>query len=230
MTESDKHSKTDGHTGPSAKTGEAGSSQENCARDPRRDRLLRGLKDDARFLKNWASRPLTTGAVSPSGKALAERMARTVDLQSDLPVVELGPGTGAVTKALLQRGVPPQRIIALEFNRDFCKLLRNRFPGCRILQGDAYALGKTLQDHGITQAACFVSSLPLFTRPLADRIALINAALSLMPRGGEFIQFSYALVPPVRSGELQSPCELNVSPWIMLNLPPARVWRYATIL
>lgn len=227
MTASDKHSKADGMTAQPASGGKAGSSQENCERDLRRDRLFRGLKDDARFLKNWASRPLTTGAVSPSGKALAERMARTVDLQSDLPVVELGPGTGVVTKALLQRGVPPQRIVAIEFNPDFCKLLHTRFPGCRILQGDAYTLDKTLQTHGIAEAACFVSSLPLFSRPLADRIALINAALTLMPQGGEFIQFSYALVPPVRSGELRGPCEVNVSPWIMRNLPPARVWRYA---
>lgn len=197
--------------------------------DQRRDRLLSGIKDDARFLRNWASKPLTTGAVSPSGKALTERMAETVDIHSDLPVIELGPGTGAVTKALLKRGVKPQNLFAVEFNPDFCKLLHKRFPECNILQGDAYALGKTLKDHGIEEVASIVSSLPLFTRPLADRVKLLSAALSLMPRGGEFIQFSYALVPPVKTQELPVASELTVSPWIMLNLPPARVWRYKTL-
>lgn len=197
-----------------------------CEKNDRKVRLLSGLKDDARFLKNWASKPLTTGAVSPSGKALAQRMARPVGLNSDVPVIELGPGTGAVTKALLEHGVHPKRLFAVEFNPDFCKLLRKRFPDCNILQGDAYSIQKTLADYGVHEASSFVSSLPLFTRPLADRISLINAAISLMPKGGEFIQFSYALVPPVKVEEMSFPCELNVSPWIMLNLPPARVWRY----
>lgn len=201
-------------------------SQDDCAKGPRRERILRGLKDDARFLKNWASKPLTTGAVSPSGKALAQRMARPVDLNSDIPVVELGPGTGAVTKALLQHGVEPKRLFAVEYNKDFCTLLRQRFPLCNILQGDAYAIKETLAANDIHEASSFVSSLPLFTRPLADRVSLITAALALMPKGGEFIQFSYALVPPVKTDEIPVPCELNVSPWIMLNLPPARVWRY----
>lgn len=199
---------------------------DDCEKSDRKVRLLSGLKDDARFLKNWASKPLTTGAVSPSGKALAQRMARPVDLNSDVPVVELGPGTGAVTKALLEHGVHPKRLFAVEFNPDFCKLLRKRFPDCNILQGDAYNIKNTLADYGVNEASSFVSSLPLFTRPLADRISLINAAIALMPKGGEFIQFSYALVPPVKVEEIPVPCELNVSPWIMLNLPPARVWRY----
>ncbi|MEP0521718.1 MAG: rRNA adenine N-6-methyltransferase family protein [Hyphomicrobiales bacterium] len=199
---------------------------DECVKNDRKDRLLRGLKDDARFLRNWASKPLTTGAVSPSGKALAQRMARPVDLNSDIPVVELGPGTGAVTKALLEHGVHPKRLFAVEFNPDFCKLLRKRFPDCNILQGDAYSIEKTLAGYGVSEASSFVSSLPLFTRPLADRISLITAAISLMPKGGEFIQFSYALVPPVKVDEMPLSCELNVSPWIMLNLPPARVWRY----
>lgn len=223
--------KGDDESGEERPSQESDGSPEHCQTShhrthPRRDRLLSGLKDDARFLKNWASKPLTTGAVSPSGKALTERMAETVNIQSDLPVVELGPGTGAVTKALLKRGVKPQRLFAVEFNPDFCKLLRKRFPECNILQGDAYSLKKTLKDHGIEEAASIVSSLPLFTRPLADRIQLINAALSLMPKGGEFIQFSYALVPPVKISELPQGSELTSSPWIMLNLPPARVWRY----
>lgn len=223
--------KGDDESGDERRSEEQDGSTEHCHTShrrghQRRDRLLSGLKDDARFLRNWASKPLTTGAVSPSGKALTERMAETVNIQSNLPVVELGPGTGAVTKALLKRGVKPQRLFAVEFNPDFCKLLRKRFPECNILQGDAYSLEKTLNDHGIDEAASIVSSLPLFTRPLADRIQLIKTALSLMPKGGEFIQFSYALVPPVKIPDLPRGSELTSSPWIMLNLPPARVWRY----
>ena len=221
----------DGKSKDGRSSEEVGGSSEHCSmnhsrQNHRRDRLLAGLKDDARFLKNWASKPLATGAVSPSGKALTERMAETVDIQSDLPVIELGPGTGAVTKALLKRGVRPQNLFCVEFNPEFCTLLRKRFPECHILQGDAYALKKTLLDHGIDRVSSVVSSLPLFTKPVAERIKLINSALSLMPNGGEFIQFSYALVPPVKTQELPAGSELTGSPWIMMNLPPARVWRY----
>ena len=189
-------------------------------------RLLRGLRDDARFIKNWASKPLTTGAVSPSGKALAKNMAMPVDPQDTRPVIELGPGTGAVTKALLQHGVLPKRLFAVEYNPEFCIFLRERFEGCTIIQGDAYNIRDTLDAHGVEAPSTFVSSLPLFTRPLADRCRLVDEALAMLPPGGEFVQFSYALVPPVRPKDLTVECTLDVGRWIVLNVPPARVWRY----
>lgn len=187
-------------------------------------KLKSAVADEVRFLCNWMGRPLTTGAVSPSGKALTKLMASFVDPADPRPVVELGPGTGVVTKALLDRGVAPERLVSIEFNPDFCALLRKRFIGVNIIEGDAYTLGETLKGTVDGEISAVVSSLPLFTRPPEMRRALILEALDRMPPGRPLIQFSYALVPPVPA----EPGRFTVehTHWVVMNLPPARVWLY----
>lgn len=187
-------------------------------------KLKSAVADEVRFLCNWMGRPLTTGAVSPSGKALTKLMASFVDPADPRPVVELGPGTGVVTKALLDRGVAPERLVSIEFNPDFCALLRKRFAGVNIIEGDAYTLGETLKGTVDGEISAVVSSLPLFTRPFEMRRALILEALDRMPAGRPLIQFSYALVPPVPA----EPGRFTVehTHWVVMNLPPARVWLY----
>ncbi|MBB3931062.1 phosphatidylethanolamine/phosphatidyl-N-methylethanolamine N-methyltransferase [Kaistia hirudinis] len=188
-------------------------------------RKLKALvADEVRFLRSWMGRPLTTGAVSPSGKALTKLMASFVDPGDKLPVVELGPGTGVVTQALLERGVAPGRIISIEFNPEFCTLLQRRFPGVRIVEGDAYGFSTTLKGWVDGPVSAVVSSLPLFTRPPEMRRKLIVDALDRMPAGRPFIQFSYALVPPVpaETGRFS----VEHTNWVVMNLPPARVWIY----
>lgn len=188
-------------------------------------RKLKALvADEVRFLKNWMGRPLTTGAVSPSGKALTKLMASFVDPGDTLPVVELGPGTGVVTQALLERGVAPGRIVSVEFNPEFCTLLQRRFPGVRIVEGDAYGFSTTLKGWVDGPVSAVVSSLPLFTRPPEMRRKLIVDALDRMPAGRPFIQFSYALVPPVSAETGRFSVEHTN--WVVMNLPPARVWIY----
>ena len=86
------------------------------------------MADGLRFFRTWLRKPVLTGAVSPSGKALARAMAALVEPDSRWPVLELGPGTGPVTAALIERGVAPERIVAVEFNPDFCALLVERLP------------------------------------------------------------------------------------------------------
>ena len=123
------------------------------------------------------------------------------------PVIELGPGTGPVTDALIRRGVAQDRLVLVEYNPEFCQLLKRRFPKATIIQGDAYDLKETLS--GILQepAAATVSSLPLFTKPMDQRLDLLETAQELMHPGAPFIQFTYAVVPPIpaRSQELQGP-------------------------
>jgi phosphatidylethanolamine/phosphatidyl-N-methylethanolamine N-methyltransferase len=181
------------------------------------------IEDDARFLKSWLDRPLVTGAVSPSGKALATMMARYVDPGIEGPVIEIGPGTGPVTEALIRRGIDEARLILIEFNPDFCRLLRQRFPRARVIEGDAYSLAATLGELD-EPAAAVVSSLPLFTKPEALRLGLLHTAFRLMHPGSPFIQFTYATVSPMPLR--QRDFEAMVSPRVWLNLPPARVWIY----
>ena len=182
------------------------------------------IEDEARFLRSWVENPLRTGAVSPSGRFLARTMAGYVDIDLPGPIVELGPGTGPVTEALLRRGVAEDRLVLVEFNPDFCRLLRKRFPAARVVQGDAYGLTRTLDGVVDLPAAAVVSSLPLFTKPLAEREALLQGAFSLMHPAAPFIQFTYATVPPIPKDGPGYRAQGSARIW--WNLPPARVWVY----
>jgi phosphatidylethanolamine/phosphatidyl-N-methylethanolamine N-methyltransferase len=102
------------------------------------------LDDEVRFLRSWIEKPLHMGAVMPSSKLLARTMAQYVAVDSKGPVIELGPGTGAITNALLEHGVDQKRLVLVEYNPGFCALLRDRYPQARVVQGDAYALRDSL--------------------------------------------------------------------------------------
>ncbi len=189
-------------------------------------RLEERLVDEARFIKSWFGNPSLAGAVSPSGRFLARTMARYVDPHGTGPVVELGPGTGAITEALLQRGVAPSRLLLVEFDAAFCALLRRRFPGVRVVQGDAYHLRETLSPLLEVPASAVVSSLPLLNKPERERLALLAGAFEIMAANGCFIQFTYGLISPVPRKNAKLAFDAEVSPPIWLNLPPARVWVY----
>ncbi len=182
------------------------------------------LDDEMQFIRSWIEKPLSTGAVMPSSKALARTMARYVDPQSSGPVIELGPGTGPVTEALVQHGVDPARLVLVEFNPTFCRLLRTRYPAATVVQGDAYRLRRLLETFVREPAAAVVSGLPLITKPLRTRLRLISDAMSLLAAGAPFIQFTYAMVPPIPKA--LSGIKAEASELIWMNLPPARVWVY----
>ena len=152
-------------------------------------------------------------------------MARYVDPHVTGPVIELGPGTGPVTEALVAQGVDPARLVLVEYNPMFCRLLHSRYPAATIVQGDAYglkrALGKVIAPH---TAAAVVSGLPIVTKAVRTRLRLINEALGFLSPGAPFIQFTYAVVPPLPRAVAGMRAEASERIW--LNLPPARVWVY----
>jgi phosphatidylethanolamine/phosphatidyl-N-methylethanolamine N-methyltransferase len=180
--------------------------------------------DTFRFFRTWLSKPKLTGAVAPSGKALARAMAAQVPSNSDLPILELGPGTGVVTAALIERGLRPQRIIAVEYNPDFCGLIRDRYRGVTVVQGDAYDLAATLPKRFGGPYAAVISSLPLLNRPYDDRIKVITSAIGRIHGTGGYIQFSYGFGPPVKSTPGQF--AVRQTAFVLANIPPARVWVY----
>src|ERR1043165_8184984 len=98
------------------------------------------LDDEVRFIGSWIKKPLAVGAVTPSSKPLARTMAQYVDPNASGPVIELGPGTGPITEALVEQGVDPARLVLVEFNPAFCELLRRRFPEATVVQADPYRL------------------------------------------------------------------------------------------
>jgi len=182
------------------------------------------IDDEVHFIRSWMEKPLATGAVMPSGRPLARAMAHCVVPEIPGPIVELGPGTGAVTAALIERGIAPSRLTLVEFNPTFCRLLRTRYPEATVVQGDAYSLKRLLGGLVREPAAAVVSGLPLFTKPLKFRLRLISDAFALLAPDAPFVQFTYALVPPIPRGYSGARAEAAERIW--LNIPPARVWVY----
>jgi phosphatidylethanolamine/phosphatidyl-N-methylethanolamine N-methyltransferase len=182
------------------------------------------LDDEVHFIRSWMEKPLATGAVIPSGKPLARTMANFVNPDVAGPIIELGPGTGAVTAALVEQGVDAARLMLVEFNPTFCRLLRTRYPDATVVLGDAYSLKRLMGSRLRQPASAIVSGLPLFTKPLRLRLRLLADAFALLAPGAPFVQFTYALVPPIPRSYAGARAQASERIWF--NFPPARVWVY----
>ena len=182
------------------------------------------LDDEVRFLRSWIEKPLHMGAVMPSSKLLARTMAQYVDVDSKGPVIELGPGTGAITNALIEHGVDQKRLVLVEYNPGFCALLRDRYPHAKVVQGDAYALRASLDKVLDAPASAVISGLPLVTKPMLTRLKLIRDAFVALAPGAPFVQFTYSVAPPIPKSLPGVSTEASERIW--MNLPPARVWVY----
>jgi len=182
------------------------------------------LDDEVRFLRSWIEKPLHMGAVMPSGRLLARTMAQYVDVDSSAPVVELRPGTGAITNVLIEHGIDQKRLVLVEYDPGFCALLRDRYPHAKVVQGDAYTLRDSLWDVLSVRASAIVSGLPLVTKTMMTRLKLIRDAFLALAPGAPFVQFTYSVVPPIPRSLPGVSTEASERIW--MNLPPARVWVY----
>ena len=178
------------------------------------------MSDYGAFLRGLLDHPRDVSAPTPSSPALAAVIAAQVDPQIEGLVLELGPGTGVVTQALLDRGVTAGRLLVIENNDFFVAVLKRRFPGVRIVHGDAMAFERYLpQDARI---AAIVSGLPLLNFPAEARRDLIERALSRQSQRGRFVQLSYGWQPAVAANG-----RFSVSKSVVWrNFPPAHVWTY----
>jgi phosphatidylethanolamine/phosphatidyl-N-methylethanolamine N-methyltransferase len=186
----------------------------------------RGLADGAHFFKSFVTAPRLTGAVAPSGRALARAMAMAIAPAPHGLVVELGPGTGPVTERLIEVGVARERLVLIEYDSGFCGILNERFAPARIVRGDAFDLPAALAEFAGEPIAAVVSSLPLLNQPPARREKLIGDAFRLMGRAGVFVQFTYGLRSPIPHEVCANRYSAHRGRPIWRNLPPARVWTY----
>jgi len=175
------------------------------------------------FLRGLIRDPKGVSAPTPSSPALARAIAADVDLSREGLVLELGPGTGAVTQALLDRGLSPERLIAIERESSFVQVMRERFPFVKLYQGDAMRFDTFLPPDA--QVAAVVSGLPLLHVPMPTRHALLRRALACQDQGGRFVQLSYSWRPPVEPG----PNVAVTRKIVWRNFPPAHVWTFAAI-
>ncbi len=181
------------------------------------------LADQWRFLRRLFVNPQRVGAVAPSSGGLARAMVAQMDAGRDGPILELGPGSGVMTRQLLASGIEPARLTVVERDPAFVRLIHGRFPGVNIAPGDAFDLDVTLAKHFTRPYAAVISGLPLLNFPADRRQVLIEGALAKLQAGAPFIQFSYGFKKPV---EPPAGTTAVHAAFVLFNLPPAHVWVY----
>lgn len=175
------------------------------------------------FLRRWAANPLQMGSVVPSSPALGRRIAAQIACGPDEVVVELGAGTGAISRALLEGGLPPDRLVVVEIVPEMAQHLARSLPGVTVVQGDAFALPEALPAalHGKVGTA--ICGIPLVLLPFAEQKRFVDAVEAVAPGRG-FLLYSYCVTSPLPWRKLGLTARREA--WTPLNLPPASVWRY----
>lgn len=185
--------------------------------------LLVKLNSTAMFLAEAVNRPRQVGAIAPSSPRLAAAMARWIPDDPEAYVLELGPGTGAVTEAMLKAGLRQEKLVAIEKSTKLVEHLRHKYPAATIIDGDALELDEQLlRTHGCAgPVAAVFSSLPMLNFPPETERQLAERIHAVLKPGGRLVQYTYHL-----SRERDTGLDLFrevASDVIWLNLPPARV-------
>jgi phosphatidylethanolamine/phosphatidyl-N-methylethanolamine N-methyltransferase len=186
-------------------------------------KLIAAIADSGLFLREWFADPQRTGAVAPSSRQLAAAMAGWLPSDPESFVLELGPGTGAVTAALLEHGLREDRLVAIENNPIMARRLRERFPSAHIILGDAWHLDDLLRlrRERIESVGAVISSLPLLNFPPHEAETLARKIRRVLDPGGKWVQYSYHIGNGHPRGA--SNFHLHASKIVWFNLPPARV-------
>lgn len=175
------------------------------------------------FFEQLLKRPYQISAIAPSSAKLAAAMTATLE-PSRGDIIEIGAGTGRITQAIIDRGIPAKNIHAIEMNPNFCAVLQKKFPDINLYQCSATEMAEL----SINSPQAVVSGLPLLSMPLGVQTAIIEGAFKLLGNAGKYIQFTYGPKPPIKA-ELRN--KLNLS-WtksskIWRNLPPASVYHFS---
>lgn len=196
----------------------------NAARPSLRKAISDRFDEELRFIKGWVDKPKAVGAILPTSSVTARRMASVVDPHSGLPVLELGPGTGVITRAILDRGVAPQNLYSIEYSEDFVRFLTRDYPGVNFIQGDAFDIDASLGDKRELTFDSIVSAVPLLNVPVARRVAYVEDLLSRIPAGRPIVQITYGPRSPVppRQGNYQ----MRRLDFVIRNIPPTTLWLY----
>jgi phospholipid N-methyltransferase len=189
------------------------------------------VREHAAFLAAFLRSPFSVGSVAPSSRWLAERMVREAALAEARTVVELGPGTGAITHAIVRGLSANALLLAVEFDAAFAEALARGFPRVRVVNDTAERLPELLARQGRAQADCILSSLPFAAFPRAQQERLLDAALRGLAPGGRFVTYAYLPAAWLATGRslrrlLASRFQrLDTTPVVWRNLPPAFVYR-----
>jgi phosphatidylethanolamine/phosphatidyl-N-methylethanolamine N-methyltransferase len=186
--------------------------------------LAEKFDDELQFFKGWIDRPKTVGSIVPTSSITARKMASIVNPASGLPVLEVGPGTGVITRAILARGVKPENLYALEYSPEFVRHLRRLYPGVNVIEGDAFNLSAALGDRSDMVFDSVVSGVPLLNFPVAQRIAYVESLLDRIPAGRPIVQLTYGPLSPIPPG--RGDYHVEHFHFVVRNIPPTQLWIY----
>ncbi|RAI58369.1 class I SAM-dependent methyltransferase [Roseicella frigidaeris] len=175
------------------------------------------------FFRRWMANPLQMGSIIPSSPSLCRRIAALVERAADEVVLELGAGTGVVSRALLAAGVPAERLVVVEIVPAMAEHLRAVMPGVQVICGDAFALERALPAHWHGRVGTAICGIPLVLLPLAQQRRFVAAVEAVAPGRG-FLLYTYCVTSPLPHGKLGLRARREA--WTPLNFPPASVWRY----
>lgn len=178
------------------------------------------------FFRRWLANPLEMGSIVPSSPALGRRIAAAVRAGPAGAVIELGAGTGAITRAMLEGGIAPARLTVIEIVPEMASILRATYPGVTVLCGDAWQLPSLLGAEARGRIGTVVCGIPLVLLPYARQRALVEAIEAVAPGRG-FLHYTYCLTSPLPARRLGL-TGARVA-WTPANFPPASVWRYAPL-
>jgi phosphatidylethanolamine/phosphatidyl-N-methylethanolamine N-methyltransferase len=164
------------------------------------------------------------GAVIPSSQALGRAIAQAVVWRPGQVVVELGAGTGAISQALLDSGMPPEALMMVELDRPLFEYLRERFPGVRVVNGDATRLTDILRQQGVEEVGTVISGIPMVNMTIDFQRAIVEQSFAVLDQQGALLQYSYSPISPIPAKKLG--IEAKLVRFVLRNLPPATVWRY----
>jgi phospholipid N-methyltransferase len=187
------------------------------------------LQEISTFLGAWIREPAATGAISPSSRRLAQLMTQTLRPEGGA-VLELGPGTGAFTRAMLALGLPERDLVLVETNERFAALLRAQHPHARVLQMDAMQMRRQAEPWDGLQAQAVLSGLPLLTMGTRAQLSIVSAAFRALRPEGAMLQFTYTTRCPIPPAVLRRlGLRAQRLGGTLANLPPASVYRLTRV-
>lgn len=187
-------------------------------------KIARKFDDELKFFKGWIDKPKAVGSIIPTSSVTARRMASIIDTGSGLPVLEVGPGTGVITTAILRHGVKPENLYTVEYSHDFVVHLRRNYPGVNVIEGDGFDLDKTLGESSALTFDSVVSGVPLLNFPVGRRIAYLDNLLKRIPYGRPVVQLTYGPKSPIPPG--LGDYTVEHFHFVLRNIPPTQLWIY----
>ena len=177
------------------------------------------------FLRGFLDRPKEVGSIIPSSRWMERRITRTAEIAEAELIIELGPGTGGTTKALLQAMRPNARLLAIEINPGFCDLLTRTIHDPRLIvhQGSAAEIPEAISKHDLEKPDVILSGIPFSTMPETLGLSILQSAKESLAPGGRFVAYQFRDVVHTLGKRIFGAASVQIE---LLNMPPMRVYRW----